>query len=165
MRVQEFLHESVTGQQIIDKNAINAVLTKMRSGRFVATLTGEEQQALGSLIEETKKKLITLINSNGKLQSDWGQVKQFIDKNKTQILMQRWDTWFKTDLIRQDPKQDKIAILPDSKLGEILVVYPDMYNILQWRFLIDDLAGKILRNTLRKTDADEIIKLKSLLDL
>jgi hypothetical protein len=79
--------------------------------------------------------------------------------------MPRWDTWFKTDLIRQDPKQDKIAILTDSKLGEILVVYPDMYNILQWRFLIDDLAGKILRNTLRKTDADEIIKLKSLLNL
>jgi len=164
MKINEILTEAPLNEmnEDIDKNAINAVLTRMRSGKLVVNLTGEEEQALKSLIEETKKKLITLINSNGKLQSDWGRVKQFIDKYKAQISMGSWDTWFKTGIIRQDPKQDKIAIVPDSKWDEILVVYPDMYNILQWRFLIDDLAGKILKNTLWKTDADLIIKLKYL---
>ena len=162
MKINEIITED------IDKNAINAVLTKIRSGRFVSDLTGEDYQVLRSLIAEAKQKLITLINSNGKIRSDWVQVKKFIDKYKSQIMMASWDTWFRTGgegIIRQDPKQDKIAILTDPKMDEILVVYPDMYNILQWRFLIDHLDAGIMNQKLNKPVAQELIKLKSLLAL
>jgi hypothetical protein len=135
------------------------MLNKIRSGKNRATLSTEDQIVLMTVIDEAKSKLLNLINSDNQIKTDWPHVKKFIDINHSLILMMTWDTWFRIGLIKQNPNQNTASISNDE-----IIVNPNLYNVLQWRFIITWLQNKIQRNTLRKSDIDLIFKLKTLID-
>jgi hypothetical protein len=144
----------------LDKNKINDVLNNIRSGKKAfANLSTEDQTVLMTVIDEAKSKLLNLINSDNQIKTDWPHVKKFIDINQSLILMMTWDTWFRIGLIKQNPNQNTASISNDE-----IIVNPNLYNVLQWRFIITWLQNKIQRNTLRKSDIDLIFKLKTLID-
>ena len=143
-----------------DKNTVNDLLQRIRSGKTIVNLSTEDQQTLLSVIEDAKQKLVGMLNSDAKLRADWPQVKQYIDKYQSQILMTSWDAWFGSGTVKQDPQQNKIYLDNDR-----LVVYPAMYNFLQWRFLITFLTNRINKNSFMKSDVDVLLKLKSLLGI
>jgi hypothetical protein len=143
----------------LDKNKINDVLNNIRSGKKAfANLSTEDQTVLMTVIDEAKSKLLNLINSDNQIKTDWPHVKKFIDINQSLILMMTWDTWFRIGLIKQNPNQNTASISNDE-----IIVNPNLYNVLQWRFIITWLQNKIQRNTLLKSDIDLIFKLKTLI--
>lgn len=166
MRAAEFVTESRDSQGVaesFDKTKVNELIQQIRSGKAIANLSTDDQQILMSVIDDAKQKLMSMLNSDSKLRIDWPQVKQYIDKYQSQILMTSWDIWFKVPMIKQDLKQNKIY-LEKYYNDDRLVVYPAMYNFLQWRFLITFLTHKINRNIFMKSDVDTLLKLKTLLD-
>lgn len=144
--------------EAFDKNKVNELIQRIRSGKTIVDLSTEDQQILMSVVDDAKQKLMSMLNSDSKLRIDWPQVKQYIDKYQSQISTASWDAWFKSGTIKQDSKQNKIYLDNDR-----LVVYPAMYNFLQWRFLITFLTNKINRNSFMKNDVDTLLKLKSVL--
>jgi len=143
----------------LDKNKINDVLNNIRSGKTFANLSTEDQTVLMTVIDEAKSKLLNLINSDNQIKTDWPHVKKFIDSNQSLISMMSWDAWFKLGIIKQNPNQNTASISNDE-----IIVNPNLYNVLQWRFIITWLQNRIQRNKLTKSDIDLIFKLKTLID-
>jgi hypothetical protein len=143
----------------LDKNKINDVLNNIRSGKTFANLSTEDQIVLMTVIDEAKSKLLNLINSDNQIKTDWPHVKKFIDSNQSLISMMSWDAWFKLGIIKQNPNQNTASISNDE-----IIVNPNLYNVLQWRFIITWLQNRIQRNKLTKSDIDLIFKLKTLID-